>query len=152
RRIRPQILERVVLARRRVEEVHDYVAVVLHDPLARLVTLDAEPVVADRVQGGVDLFRQGVDLPAAIAGRDHKKVVQRSDSPHVQHDDVTGFVVEGDASAKAGTIQGGRQLKVGFAAKGGGAQWTSFTTECGNRRPERRNVETLGPWRNLPDG
>src|SRR5690349_4818220 len=46
RSIGPQILERVILAGLRVEDVNHEIAVVLHDPARRLVTLDRETRVA----------------------------------------------------------------------------------------------------------
>src|SRR5436190_14999879 len=51
----------------------------LHDPLAGLVALDRETLIADPVQGGVDLLGEGVNLAAADAGCQHEVVVQRSE-------------------------------------------------------------------------
>src|SRR3954468_9552659 len=52
----PEILQRVILARLWIEHVDHDVTVVLHDPPAGFVTLDAETAVAFRMEGGVDLL------------------------------------------------------------------------------------------------
>src|SRR5947209_1495013 len=68
RGVGPQVLDGVVFARVRVEDVDDHVAVILHDPFAGLVALDGPAPVAALVQGGIHLFADRVDLAAAGAG------------------------------------------------------------------------------------
>src|SRR5262249_22803110 len=99
-----------------------------------LVALDRAAAVAGGAERGIDLLGQRVDLAAAVAGGDHQKVVQRSDAPHIENCDVTGLVVECDASTENGTLQARRQLGGDCATDGGGAQWTSFA--LGAREPE----------------
>src|SRR5690348_3760742 len=92
RRVRPQLLEGVVFAGGRVEDVDDDVAVILDDPLAGLVALDGQAAVPQTVHGGVDFFRDRVDLPAAGAGDEDEEVVQGGDAPHVEDQDVVALV------------------------------------------------------------
>ena len=106
-RVGPQVFQAVVLARVGVEDVDDHVAVILHHPFAGFVALDGQRAVAFRVQGGVDFFADGVDLPAAVAGGQDEEVVQGSDASHVEDDHVAGLVVGRHAGAEAGTFERG---------------------------------------------
>src|SRR5262249_492010 len=108
RSVGPEILDGVVFARLRVEDVRHQIAVVLHDPARRLVTLDRKPDVAAVSQRRVDLFGDGVDLPAAGAGSDDEEVVQGRDAPHVQNDDVASLVLGRHFCTEAGAIQRGQ--------------------------------------------
>src|SRR5262249_42717568 len=65
RGIGPEVLKVVVLAARRIEQMHDNVAVVLHDPLARFVSLDTPAFIPFGPHGVVNLFSQRMQLPSA---------------------------------------------------------------------------------------
>src|SRR5262249_33188409 len=84
----------------------------------------------------VDFLGQRVDLAATVARGNHEIVVQRGDPSHVEDGDVTGLVVECDASTEGGTLLWRRQLGRGWATDGCGAQWTSFAQGAGE--PEAR--------------
>src|SRR5438046_5319039 len=62
-RVGPEIIEPVVAARLRVEDMDDNVAVILHDPLGRRVAFDAQAGFSFARHGRVDFSGQGVDLP-----------------------------------------------------------------------------------------
>src|SRR5947209_16765261 len=84
RGVGPQLFEGVVLARARVENVHDHVAVILYHPAARLVPLDGQPTVTRPRQGGVDFLGEGMNLATAGAGDENEVVVQTGDAAHVK--------------------------------------------------------------------
>src|SRR4051812_11876399 len=73
----PEVFESVITTRLLIEDVHHDIAVILHDPAARLISLDAEPFLILRAHVRVDLFREGVDLTSAGAGHQHEKVEDR---------------------------------------------------------------------------
>ena len=65
----PQVLQSVVRPGFLVEHVHHDRAVVEQDPPAFVVAFDAHPLVAQlALEHPVDLFADGVQLPAAVAG------------------------------------------------------------------------------------
>src|SRR5262245_62428189 len=144
--VRPEFFQRVVFARFRIEDVDDYVSVVLNDPLAGLVAFDGSATVADGTQGRVGFFGDGVDLAPTGAGGEDKEVIQGGDAPHVQDKHVAGLVVGGDAGGKTGTFQGGRQLGGRHASHRCEFQVTSFRY-CDPpekaKRPARQDTKTV---------
>src|SRR5437763_14838618 len=86
----PELFEAIVFARLGREQVDDDVAVVVHDALARLVSLDGQALVADPARGRVDLLGEGVDLPAGRTGDEDGEVVDRRLAAHVEVVNVAG--------------------------------------------------------------
>src|SRR5262245_34970727 len=76
----PEVFEGVVFAGSGVEDMDDYVAVVLYDPAAGFVAFDAVPGIADRGEGGVGLFGNGVHLSPRAAGNNHLEIADGSDA------------------------------------------------------------------------
>src|SRR5262249_16966446 len=136
--------QRVIRPRVRVEHVDQEVAVVLDDPLTRLVTFDPHPAVANAAHRIVDLFRQRVDLAAARAGADDEVVVQGMQAAHVEDDNVAGLVITGRPGTDGGPFgrTGGSESRRG---KRRGNQWTSSGPSGGgevmrSRVSKRRGV------------
>src|SRR5205814_10427688 len=102
--ISPQIFQAEVRACLGVENMHYDVAVVLHDPARRFIAFDAETLFAFGMHGGIDLFRNRMDLPPASASGQNEVIVQRSKVAHVQDDDVLCFVLRCDPSAQSSTL------------------------------------------------
>ena len=84
------------------------------------------PPVADGTQGRIGLLGHRVDLPATGAGADYEVVVQRGDVPHVEDDDVLGFVVAGGPGSEACPVERGGKGGCRHFTHGSGNQETSF--------------------------
>src|SRR5436305_12361280 len=74
-RVLPELFEPVVVPGLGAEQVHDDVAVVLHDPPGGLVALHGEALLAVGTHLRVDLLRPHVELTAAGAGDDHEEAI-----------------------------------------------------------------------------
>src|SRR5262245_61980085 len=105
-RVVPKLLESVVLPGLGRKHVDDNVAVVLDDPLAGLVALDGKALLALRMECGVDLLGERVDLAAAGPGGNYEEVVERCLSPHVEDEHVAGLVLGRDPGTQTGVVQG----------------------------------------------
>src|SRR5262249_53391793 len=134
---------------------HD-VAVVLHDPAARLVALDAAALVALGPHGVINLFDDRMDLPATRSRRQHEEVVDGGHPPHVEDDDISRFVVLGKASTHERTSLGHLRARGRLTSHGCEFQWTSSrrrharngrsTPRAGPRRPSTAK----SPWNSPP--
>src|SRR5438045_7007570 len=82
----PQLFDAIVFPSLGREQVDDDITVVLHKPLAGLVAFDGKALLADAMQGGVDLLGEGVDLPPGRAGDEDEKVEERSLPAHVENE------------------------------------------------------------------
>src|SRR5579875_3316071 len=127
----------------------DQVAVVLHHPFAGFVALDGQPAIALFVQGGVDFFADGVDLPSAEAGGEDKEIVQGSDPPHVKDQYIPALVFGGDVCGQASAFQRGRDEER-FSCLGNDSQQSSFRTwdrreEVGQLRMEMVDASPSPP-------
>src|SRR5262249_30826723 len=105
-RIRPQILEGVILTRFLIEDMDHDVAIVLHDPTARLIALDAKALFALCVYVVANFVREGVNLASAGAGHDDEKVEDRRDATQVQDEHILGLVGVAGAGALDRLLEG----------------------------------------------
>src|SRR5260221_12548498 len=70
----PEVFQGVIGPRILVEYMHHDIAVVLHDPPARLVALDAQTLLVLRTHEGIDLFGQRVNFASARSGHHDEEV------------------------------------------------------------------------------
>ncbi len=137
----PEVLDGEILPGRGIEDVDHHVAVVLDDPLTGCVAFDRKALVALSVHGRVDLFGDGVDLPAAVAGGQDEEIVKGSEAAHVEDDDVPRFVVGRYASTVAGSLERGNGLQQLGRSFRCGRQETSFRC-CDRVKEVSRNRRT----------
>ena len=78
---------------------HD-IAVILYDPFAGFVAFNSQPTITFRVEANIDLFANGVDLPAAVAGAEDEEIVQGRDASHVEDFHVACLVVHRHAGRR----------------------------------------------------
>src|SRR2546421_10621621 len=115
RYVAPQILESVVAARLRGEDVEHDVEVIGDDPGSLRGALERgreDPVVT--LQPPVHLVLDRLRLPWVLAAADDEKVRVDTDRTHVEDDDVLRQLALGEASDAAGLFAGdyGRKLSL----------------------------------------
>ena len=92
--IRPEFFQRVVVTDVRSEDVRNHVAEVHEDPLGRRSTLDVQWTRVVAGDDGVDVVRDGFDLPVGVPRADDEVVGDGGQLRDVEDDDVGGFLLE----------------------------------------------------------
>ena len=106
RRLAPELLQPVVLARVRREDVHHHVQVVQEDPARLAVALGAarqQPLVRV-LQLLVDRVVDRLRLALGVARADHEEVGVGHDPAQVEHADVDRLAVRGDRGDPLGQL------------------------------------------------
>lgn len=101
RGVAPEVFESVKVAFVLAEDVHDHVAEIGDDPLAHGEAIDGHGFHAVIFfQAALEFIDERAEVRLGRAGGDDKKVGERGDAAQVERDDVLGFFVVEDASAK----------------------------------------------------
>jgi hypothetical protein len=90
---RPDLLDIVVAANLRAEEVDDDVADVDQDPIAVRQALDLGAAVAGVLEGAQQVIRHGADVTMRAPGGDDQTVGEGAFVLEIDEDDVLGLVV-----------------------------------------------------------
>ena len=99
----PQLLETVVGAFVRVENVDDHIGVIRDHPLARREAIDRVRLHAVLLaQPVLQIVQDRFQMRFARAGADHEKIGEAGQLAQIERDDVLGFFVRGDGRAELG--------------------------------------------------
>jgi hypothetical protein len=107
--VAPELLETVVAASFRREDVQDDVEVVGEDPVPLRRAFDRprpQPVVA--LQSPLHLVEDGVRLPWIPAGAEHEEVRVGADRPQIEDDDVLRQLLLSEAGDEASLFERGQ--------------------------------------------
>lgn len=88
RGVAPEVFEVVQGAGLGGEHVQNNVTVVLDDPAALVVTLTSPASRAALFQDTIHLVRDGVNLPAVGAGRDHEVIANGRNAGEIEHERI----------------------------------------------------------------
>jgi len=104
RRISPELFQLIERARPLIHQMHDEIPIIHEDPLwvpreascrrGRL-SLDVPHRASPRRQDGVDVVREGVDLPAAACGADHEEIGHAGEGTQIDNHNVLGLFLQG---------------------------------------------------------
>lgn len=104
--IRPESFQVPELASLRIEQVHDRITVVEHDPTTFLIALTTTlEITVLLLEHQFDLISHGMNLTSAGARRDHKEIKNRRQLPQVEHDEVSASRFGCDASGGDRTFE-----------------------------------------------